>query len=331
MKKFQLLLLVAIFGFTLLYSCSGNDVETDPPDSPIDYKQQMRDFVQGISSWSKDIDPDFYIIPQNGVELVSVNGESAGNPKMDYLNAIDGIGQEDLFYGYDNDNEPTPAETTDYVSFFLDMAKSNGVKILVTDYCSSETNMTDSYLNNQTKGYTSFAADHRELDNIPIFPVETPGTNADVVQNLGDVQNFLYLINPSGFTSKQQFIDSITGSDFDLLIMDCFFDEEVFTAEEIEQLHEKVNGGRRLVISYMSIGEAEDYRYYWQTGWSSSPPSWMAGENPDWAGNYKVKYWEPDWQQIIFGNDESYLKKIIDSGFDGVYLDIIDAFEYFEE
>ena len=34
--------------------------------------------------------------------------------------------------------------------------------------------------------------------------------------------------------------------------------------------------------------------------------------------------------KIIFGNDESYLHKIIDSGFDGVYLDIIDAFEFFE-
>ena len=37
-----------------------------------------------------------------------------------------------------------------------------------------------------------------------------------------------------------------------------------------------------------------------------------------------------EWQDIVFGNDESYLKKILDAGFDGVYLDIIDAFEYFE-
>jgi len=53
-------------------------------------------------------------------------------------------------------------------------------------------------------------------------------------------------------------------------------------------------------------------------------------ENPNWEGNYKVRYWEPEWQDIIYGNDSSYLKKILDAGFDGVYLDIIDAFEYFE-
>ena len=34
--------------------------------------------------------------------------------------------------------------------------------------------------------------------------------------------------------------------------------------------------------------------------------------------------------QIIYGNNNSYLEKILDAGFDGVYLDIIDAFEYFE-
>ena len=60
------------------------------------------------------------------------------------------------------------------------------------------------------------------------------------------------------------------------------------------------------------------------------PPGWLSEENGDWHGNYKVHYWDPEWQEIIFGNAGSYLKKILDAGFDGVYLDIIDAFEFFE-
>jgi cysteinyl-tRNA synthetase len=43
-----------------------------------------------------------------------------------------------------------------------------------------------------------------------------------------------------------------------------------------------------------------------------------------------VKHWYGEWQDMIFGNNGSYLKKMYDVGFDGVYLDIIDAFEYFE-
>ena len=113
--------------------------------------------------------------------------------------------------------------------------------------------------------------------------------------------------------------------------MDLFFhDESAFTASEIQQLKSKANGGTRLVISYMSIGEAEDYRYYWQADWEQDKPSWLDEENPEWEGNYKVKYWDEKWQDIIYGNDDSYLKKILDAGFGGVYLDIIEAFEYYE-
>ncbi len=50
-------------------------------------------------------------------------------------------------------------------------------------------------------------------------------------------------------------------------------------------------------------------------------------ENPNWPGNYKVRYWDPEWQAIIF----EYEDKILNAGFDGVYLNIIDAFEYWED
>ena len=113
--------------------------------------------------------------------------------------------------------------------------------------------------------------------------------------------------------------------------MDIFDRDGVaFTASEINQLKSKANGGKRLVICYMSIGEAEDYRYYWESGWKVGNPSFLDKENPNWKGNFKVRYWDKDWQKIIYGNNSSYLKKILDAGFDGVYLDIIDAFEYFE-
>lgn len=80
----------------------------------------------------------------------------------------------------------------------------------------------------------------------------------------------------------------------------------------------------------MSIGEAEDYRFYWKNEWKTNPPVWLGEENPDWEGNYKVWYWEKEWQNIIISDPDSYLQRILNAGFDGVYLDIIDAFEYFE-
>jgi len=75
----------------------------------------------------------------------------------------------------------------------------------------------------------------------------------------------------------------------------------------------------------MSIGEAEDYRFYWQDGWTPGDPDWLDVENPDWPGNYKVHYWDPAWQALVF----NYTNRLLDAGFDGAYLDVIDAYEYY--
>lgn len=321
--------LLAQLMITMLFACSNDDGEDVSLN--VDYRQEMRNYVIGISQYSKALHPGFLVIPQNGIELVTDTGEEDGSPNSDYLTAIDGNGQEDLFYGYDNDDDATPSVDNEYLRGLLDVSKNAGNKILTTDYCHTPAHMDNSYLQNENNGYISFAADHRELDNIPTYPVSIHGENAHLISSLDDAANFLYLINPEKYETKTAFIEAVTATNYDLLIMDLFFtDGTAFNASEIDLLKHKANGGKRLVISYMSIGEAEDYRYYWQTEWNSNKPDWLDAKNPDWAGNYKVRYWHPEWQSIIYGNDDAYLKKIIDANFDGVYLDIIDAFEYYE-
>jgi cysteinyl-tRNA synthetase len=318
--------ILSFLAVSLLFVSCRKEVYPD-----LDFRQEMRDFVIGISRYGKSIHPDFIIIPQNGIELVSSTGDENGSIDLAYSSAIDGNGQEDLFYGYDRDDKATSSSDRSYLMTFLNMSKNAGNAILVTDYCSTHSKMDDSYSQNNAEGYISFAADERELNDIPAWPNPIFGINNKAISSLSDIKNFLYLINPENFSSKSDFINAVTSTNYDLLIMDLFSDEGIeFTSAEISQLKNKANGGKRLVISYMSIGEAEDYRYYWKTGWKPHNPSWIDKENPQWEGNYKVRYWEKGWQDIIFGNDSSYLKKILDAGFDGVYLDIIDAFEYFE-
>lgn len=322
---------LTVISLLLIASLSCSKDEDNGLPSGIDFKQEMRDFVIGISQYAKTTKTSFIIIPQNGIELVTDDGNEDGNPNTAYLDAIDGNGQEDLFYGYDNDDVITPVATNTYLKAFLDVSRAVGNTILVTDYCSTHSKMDNSYSQNNLKNYVSFAADHRELDNIPTYPNPRYYENSQLIADLADIKNFLYLINPSNYDTKIDFINAVTATNYDLLIMDLFFnDGTAFTSTEINQLKNKANGGKRLVISYMSIGEAENYRYYWESSWNSNKPKWMDSENPDWAGNYKVWYWEKDWQDIIYGNDTSYLKKILDANFDGVYLDIIDAFEYYE-
>jgi cysteinyl-tRNA synthetase len=324
MKNISRLLIYALI---MLASASCNKEDDIDPV----YRQRMRDFVTGISQYARSHQSGFIVIPQNGIEIITDDGESNGPLNNSYMQAIDGHGQEDLFFGYNNDNEPTPADDAEYLQSFLDVSRDAGKIILVTDYCSDKNLMDNSYAANDLKGYVSFAADHRELDNIPAYPAEPYHSNLGNVLTLSQARNFLYLINPSGYSSKEEFINAVTQTNYDLLIMDLFFDEvTLFNQNEINQIKSKANGGKRLVICYMSIGEAEDYRYYWQSSWEENQPLWLDGENPDWEGNYKVRFWEKEWQDIIYGNDGSYTKKILDAGFDGIYLDIIEAYEYYE-
>ncbi|MBI9109278.1 MAG: endo alpha-1,4 polygalactosaminidase [Spirochaetales bacterium] len=297
----------------------------------LDYRQEMRDLIIDLRVYADSQIEDFIIIPQNGQELVTSDGETIGIVQRSYLASINGTGREDLFFGYDTDDQQTPDRDWQYLFDLCRLFEENGVEVLVTDYCWTGSNVDSSYLKNAQAGFISFAAGRRELDAIPLYPSVPFNVNSRDIRNLPDARNFLYLLNSEGFSNQKAFIDAVSATDYDLLIIDLFYDGMPLKPDDVERLSRKSNGGRRLVLCYMSIGEAEDYRYYWKNSWARSRPDWIDAENPYWEGNYKVKYWDKSWQDIIFGNSGSYLKKIIDAGFDGVYLDIIDAFEYYEE
>jgi cysteinyl-tRNA synthetase, unknown class len=131
----------------------------------------------------------------------------------------------------------------------------------------------------------------------------------------------------------------------DVLVVDYSRDgseARVFRRDEIEALRTKEDGSKRIVLAYMSVGEAENYRFYWSRGWVPGKPSWLGPENPEWKGNFPVRYWEKGWRDIIMRPQVSlferfteairpslrpYLDRIIEAGFDGVYLDRVDAFD----
>ena len=69
-----------------------------------DIRQAMIDFVISLSQYAKAIDPDFKVIPQNAVGLLALSEAHPDVPNTAYLNAIDGVGVEDLWYDGNTDS-----------------------------------------------------------------------------------------------------------------------------------------------------------------------------------------------------------------------------------
>ena len=188
-----------------------------------------------------------------------------------------------------------------------------------------------------------------------------------------------------GYQLHRANLAELATSPFDLLVIDpSAFGRMSLAkrAEAIEKLKRKQGGGQRIVLAYLSIGEAEDYRAYWRGEWvmpaaaapaegqaavaqgaapaastavpaatkapivtgstqvaapagtpaapvrvpSPAAPKWLGPENAEWRGNYKVRFWDADWQALLMGKRDAALDRIAASGFDGVYLDRADVF-----
>jgi cysteinyl-tRNA synthetase len=112
---------------------------------------------------------------------------------------------------------------------------------------------------------------------------------------------------------------AIANSPTDMVVIDAVGEDGFFGRDQVEVMRRKPDGSRRVMLSYMSIGEAESYRWYWP----QRRAEWLGPENPRWRGNYAVRFWHPQWQAIIF----DYADRIAAADFDGVYLDGIDMFE----
>lgn len=105
------------------------------------------------------------------------------------------------------------------------------------------------------------------------------------------------------------------------------------TAAIVRALRPRAGGGARVLLAYVDIGQAEDYRDYWQPDWvpptADAPgrPAFLLTIDPDgWSGNYPVAYWDDAWKALWLG-ETGIIAKLADLGFDGVYLDWVEAYD----
>ena len=302
----------------------------------VNYRKEMYNLLSEMKTYAieKKSSSSFEFLNNGGLEIFSEEEEL--NWTEEDVNKIskitNGVLAEGVFYGIDSnynmkDNYKTPEKISQEFLDIFEIIKKKNIVGLVLDYCSDNSYVEDSYNLSKKNNLISFAAFHRELNLIENGKIFNENTNN--INSLKDIKNYLIVLNADNYNEK--FISTIKKTNYDLLIIDISLNENYnWTKEEVESLKTKANGGKRIVFAYMSVSEVADYRNYWNQEWNKNQPDWFDKKNENW-GSYRVKYWNENWKKILFGNNDAYLDSIINFGYDGVFLDNVDTFVYFEE
>jgi cysteinyl-tRNA synthetase, unknown class len=162
----------------------------------------------------------------------------------------------------------------------------------------------------------------------------TAGAKVNVRRAAEARQGLLKGVRNWGYQLRRIDFDRVAQSAHDLVVIEFGLSkalrfERMFMREEIARARIKPDGSLRIVLAYLSIGEAERYRPYWDRAWEEpgKAPAWLGPMNPRWVENYPVRFWDPEWQRLIVEGPSSYLAHILGQGFDGIYLDRADVFQ----
>jgi cysteinyl-tRNA synthetase len=171
------------------------------------------------------------------------------------------------------------------------------------------------------------------MKNLPLKVAVLASMLAHFVCAESTPASFAYILQADSFAkTKPAAVAKLKESGRDWIVLDATFAGDTpWERTDLDTIRSGKAG--RKVVAYISIGEAEDYRSYWQSDWVSNgkrtatAPAWLGIENPEWKGNYQVKYWNADWQKLVLPAIDDAMAQ----GFDGVYLDIVDGFQTYEQ
>ena len=172
------------------------------------------------------------------------------------------------------------------------------------------------------------------LKTNPAPAAASPAAQAERSRRIGAVKSWAAQMQELNVTQAAR-------APVDMLVVDATSGAaggKALTVDEVRALQTKPDGSQRLAISYLSIGESEDYRpdYFTSEYMEEDAPDWLLKENKQWKGNRLIGFCKEGWQKTILGDEDgrsvynsiepSPLYKLMELGFDGVYLDRVDVY-----
>ena len=319
------------------------------PYTPIgeipNHRQFMRDIVGELARYARLRNPQFIVLMRNAPELLIKEGREyewetgrdpdapagkyapVGTVMQTVLNAIDGMLIDGLFVGRDKVDQPT-GEADAKLSWLAAMLlEKENRRILTVEYCKDKKQF-DAAMKKATAAKTLSYFDKDGDKSLGTIPSTLPTKeNARHIIRLGEASNFLPMLRSDGFRSREAWITALSGTNYDIVLIDPFWlGSQSLTFSEIKTLRFKRLGARRLIIASLPVGRAMTDRFYWNKDWKPGSPGWLVGPDPDMPWRNAARYWMPEWKAII----GKYMQGLVDLGVDGVLLDEVDAYLYFE-
>lgn len=164
-------------------------------------------------------------------------------------------------------------------------------------------------------------------------PARAKSSITSIAMPLSSVRTFQYVL---GDLSDPSLVQSLASSNYDMLIVDPTAtlkgDSSFNMAAAVAQL--KASDPSRVVLAYLNIGEAQDFRMYWASSWKQPQadhpgnPRYILQTDPfGWSGSFPVAYWNSAWQNLFLGSN-GIVRRVAKAGFDGVVLDSVGAYTF---
>ena len=309
-------------------------IERDEDGPLLDFREQLREFIQRISAYARSQNPNFVVITKGSLELLTkidiIDVKKVSSART-YMRSIDGILVDGLFFGERTIGVPTKPERLEKTLNYVRLAKKNNLNVMVMDYVADAQQAEQSYGFNEELELTPFVAGAKgeDLNSIPTFRKDPFMENSKSILSMVDAKNFLYLGDTSGFGRQDEFSLRIHDTNYDIIAVNIMHGRNPLSPQAVETLKYKKLGSKRLVLAHVDIGSAASHDYFWQPGWREGSPTWISGNTKDSPDRHFIQYWRPEWQSIIFGDTNSYVYGLIAQGFDGVILTGLESYKYF--
>ncbi|HLO77021.1 MAG TPA: hypothetical protein VK196_11265 [Magnetospirillum sp.] len=211
--------------------------------------------------------------------------------------------------------------------YALGALRQQGRSILSIESCKNQNDVDAAYRGGERDHVLTYAAVHSEA--LSTLPKGHPrNENAQPVTTVNGARNWLPLLRADRFGSKEEWLMALERTNHDVLFIDVTHrGSDPLTKDDVKRLRFKELGSPRLMLAVLPVGKAYDWRWYWKKGWEIGNPPFLFAPDGDDPGSFITDMNDPKWRELV----GKYLAGIMDLGFDGVVLDDLDTYLWFEE